>query len=199
MPAVVTLESNDAVPGRPFADPSRTGEDLATLRQIRAALVERVRTEPVGGTWVDRAGAAHLLVLPDAAALAVARPAHAVGFFGQARDEVDHAPIIRIEHDLLDRAASFPGLLAYHNVRFAEARWGNLVVFADDEAPSHVRGDALHLDAIARTGRHYRSVRLHRLVMPAGALADGPLELRRTAYHDFGEDPPWRALRWPAG
>jgi len=195
MSTVVTLDPNETVPGRPFTDVVRIAEDLAALRRIRAALAERVASGATGGTWVDHTGAEHLLVLPDAAAVAAARPAQAVGFFGQARAEVDHAPIGLIEHELLDRAASFRGLLAYHNVRFGEAAWGNLVVFADGDAPAHVRDDARHLDAVARTARHYRSLRLHRLVLPEGVLGEAPLELRRTAYHDFGQDPPWRAHR----
>jgi hypothetical protein len=118
-----------------------------------------------------------------------------VGFFGQARQDVDHAPIIAIEQELLGRAAAFEGLLAYHNVRFADGAWGNLVLFADGLAPGHLRDDERHLVAVGRTPLHYRSLRLHRALLATGALGGDDLELRRTAYYDFDEDPPWRAVR----
>jgi hypothetical protein len=195
MPDVLVLESDQTVPGRPFTDVARSAEDLAALRRIRRSLRERLTAGLGAGTWSDAAGDGHLLVVPDPGALATVRPAHAVGFFGQARDDVDHAPIIAIEQELLGRAAGFDGLLAYHNVRFADGGWGNLVVFADDVTPGRLRDDERHLVAVGRTPLHYRSLRLHRALLPAGALGREDLELRRTAYFDFDENPPWRAVR----
>src|SRR5690242_18986943 len=113
------LAPDAPVPGRPFADPARSDDDLAALAAIRTALVRRHADGRGAGRWVDAAGAEHWLVAPDWDALAALRPTLAVGFFGQARDDVDHAPIVDLEHDLLARAGSFAGLLAYCNVRFA--------------------------------------------------------------------------------
>jgi hypothetical protein len=199
MSDVLTLAPGESVPGRAFADPANTEGDLVTLEAMRRALRLRARVDPPGGRWTD-AGDEHWLVVPDPAALAATRPATAVGFFGDARAEVDHGPILRREHDLLDRAAGFPGLLAYHDVRFAaSAQWGNLVVFAAADDMSHVRSDPVHIEAMTRAAAHYRSVRLHRLRLPDGVLGDAPPELLSTLLLDFAETPPWRAVRHGAG
>lgn len=197
--STVDLAPGEGVPGRVFADPANTERDLVVLEAMRRALRLRARANPSGGRWTD-GGDEHWLVVPDPALLASERPVVAVGFFGQSRAEVDHGPILRMEQDLLERAAEFPGLVAYHDVRFAEsAQWGNLVVFAADDDMSHVRGDPLHVDAMARAHVHYRSVRLHRLRLPDGALGDAPAELVSTLLLDFAETPPWRAIRQSAG
>ena len=118
-----------------------------------------------------------------------------IGFFGQTREHVDHAPILRLERELLAQASRFPGLLAYHNVRFADGRWGNLVLFASAEGPAHVRSDPTHARALERTPAHYRSVRLHRLRLDGVAPGDPPPVLDSTLLIDFGEVPAWRAVR----
>lgn len=183
-----------SVGNREFAAPARSDEDLAALARIRASLTERVRSGLGGGEWaVD--GESHWLVVPDPGALVRARPAFGVGFFGQVRDHVDHAPILELEHELLARASAFAGLLAYYNVQFANRQWGNLVLFAGDDDPVNVRSDPTHQEALARTAQHYRSVRLHRLRFRDGALGAAPPELESTLLIDFSETPPWRTVR----
>jgi hypothetical protein len=189
----VSLSPGEAAHGREFTQASRSAEDLAALERIRASLTQRIRSGLAGGEWsaVDEA---HWLVVPEVRALVQSRPAYAIGFFGQAR-EVDHTPILEFEHELLARATAFPGLLAYYNVRFANRQWGNLVLFASEDDPASVRSDPTHQAALARAAHHYRSVRLHRIRLPGGALDAAPPRLESTLLIDFGETPPWRAVR----
>ena len=191
----VSLRPGESVLGREFTEPARSLDDLAALASIRASLVARVRSGLAGGTWTD-AGESHWLVVPKVRALVRSRPAVGVGFFGQAREQVDHGPILRLEHELLDRAPLLPGLLAYYNVRFAAGQWGNLVVFARQEDPARMRSDPTHIKALARTAEHYCSVRLHRLRFPDGPLR-GAAAHESTLLIDFTETPPWRATRRP--
>ena len=192
--SVLSLLPDEAVRGREFTDPAHSVDDLTVLGRMRALLIGRMRSELAGGTWTS-AGESNWLVIPDLQALVQARPAFGVGFFGDTRDGVDHRPILDLEQDLLARAGSFGGLLAYYNVRFVSGQWGNLVLFANDSDPAHVRSDPTHLDALTRAADHYRSVRLHRLRLPDGAVGPAPLELESTLLIDFSEMPPWRALR----
>jgi hypothetical protein len=192
--SAVSLSPGEAAIGREFTDPARSQDDLIALAAIRASLVSRVRSGLAGGAWTD-AGDSHWLVLPELRALTHSRPAVGVGFFGQARPHVDHRPIVDLERELLARAPLFPGLLAYHNVHFVSGQWGNLVLFASEDGPAHVRSDRMHLEALARTAHHYRSVRLHRLSFPDGAIGAAPPLLQSTLLIDFSETPPWRAVR----
>lgn len=190
----LVLGAGTAVPDRPFTALAHTQTDLAALAEMRAALGRRLAADAAAGTW-EEAGERHLLVTPRLDVLVRRRPALAVGFFGQTRDDVDHGPILHLEGELLARAAGFGALVSYHNVRFADGRWGNLVSFDDGDGPSEVRDDPSHREALARTAAHYRSVRLHRLRLADGAAGTAVPELRETLLLDFDESPPWRAVR----
>jgi hypothetical protein len=152
-----------------------------------------VRSTLAGGACTD-AGESRWLVVPDLRALVQPRPAFGIGFFGQARQHVDHSPILALEQELLARALLLPGLLAYYNVRFVTGQRGNLVLFASEDDPVRVRSDPTHQDALARTADHYRSVRLHRLRFPDGALR-GAAAHESTLLIDFSQTPPWRGIR----
>ena len=145
--------------------------------------------------WTDPDGSHHWLVVPDWQRLADTAPAVAIGFFGQARENVEHGPIITREHEILARADGLQGLLAYHNVRFADGQWGNLVVFASADDPSRLRADPVHVEAIGLTPRHYHSLRLHVGTLELGALGEAEPRLIHTLYLDFAT-PPWRAMRY---
>jgi hypothetical protein len=191
----VSLSPGEAVLGREFTDPARSLDDLAALAKIRASLLTRVNSDLAGGAWTT-AGASHWLVVPELRALVESRSAFGVGFFGQAREHVDHGAILDLEQNLLARASSFTGLLAYYNVHFATGQWGNLVLFASADDPGHVRSDPTHVEALDRTAGHYHSVRLHRLSFPDGAVGAAPPVLESTLLIDFTETPPWRAVRY---
>jgi len=190
----VRLSPGQAVVGREFTDPARSLDDLVALAAIRSSLVARVRSGLGSGAW-SSAGESHWLVVPDLRALVAARLAFGVGFFGQVRQHVDHGPILDLEREMLSRASRFPGLLAYHNVRFATDQWGNLVLFTAQEDSEHVRSDPTHLDALGRAASHYHSVRLHRLRFPDGAVGEAPPALESTLLIDFTETPAWRTVR----
>ena len=192
---MVTLGADEQIAGRVFCDPAHTPRDVAVLALLRAAM-----QRAAGGRrapelrFADAVGVHHLAV-PDWEALAARRPDAVVGFFGQARAGVDHAPIIAIEKDIVARAAEVPGLLAYHNARLADDRWGNLVVFDSPSATGALAGDPQHAAAVARTPEHYDSLRLHRGALADGALGEAPITVGETLYLDFAETPAWRAVR----
>jgi hypothetical protein len=189
------LAADEEAPGHSFADPAWTARDLAILGKVRAALREQTVAPRRKSRWTGADGAAHWLVVPDWERLASVAPATAIGFFGQAREDVDHGPIVALEHELLARAETIDGLLAYHNVRFADGQWGNLVVFAAAGDPAGVRADTRHVEAVSRTPRHYHSLRLHVGTLDTGALGEQEPRIARTLYLDFAGDPPWRAVR----
>lgn len=176
-----------------FDEPARVGDDLALLERLRAALRSAPRTN--GEQRLQRGAELHRIAVPDWGALANTRPATGVGFFGQARAEVDHEPIAIMEDEIVGRAASLDGLLAYHNALLEPGRWANLVVFAQANAVGSLRGDAVHEAAVALTPAHYGSLRLHRGALADGALGAAPFALERTIFLDFSEEPPRRWVR----
>jgi hypothetical protein len=176
-----------------FDEPARVAEDLALLERLREALRTAPRT--AGEQRFRRGGEQHRLAVPDWDALQHTRPAAGVGFFGQARADVDHERIIGLEDDIVSRSGAVPGLLAYHNALLEPGRWANLVVFAAPEAVGGLRGDAVHEQAVALTPRHYSSLRLHRGTLADGALGAAAFVLERTLFLDFSQEPPARSVR----
>jgi hypothetical protein len=176
-----------------FDDPARVDEDLALLERLRSALRGAERAN--GEQRFRRGGEQHRLAVPDWGALDRTRPAVGIGFFGQARPEVDHEPLAALEDEIVGRAGELGGLLAYHNALLEPGRWANLVVFAAPGASGVLGGDGVHECAVQRTPSHYFSLRLHRGSLPDGALGTAPFVLERTLFLDFAEHPPRRVVR----
>jgi hypothetical protein len=143
----------------------------------------------------DSGGHRHWIRVPDCRALLDAPRFTVVGFFGHARDDVDHLPIHRLEAGIVDVLETIPGVLCYYDVALAEGGYGNLILCATADTPANVHGNALHREAVALTPRHYLSVRLHSGVVPGRLLGDATLSIERTRYYDFDSDPPWLAVR----
>lgn len=195
----------DAVPtGRPFAAIEQTADDLAVMERMLRRLRRHVATVAAQGSARRRDdrvrdpddGGQHRIVIPNVARATRSRDLAAVGFFGQARMDVDHAPIVDLESALLEDMVGDGSPLVYHNVYWPGVGWGNVVLFADGiTKDTWGRGDARHAAAIALAPLHYHSIRLHNGVVPGGLPGTEGIRLLRTKYLDFSEDPPWRAVR----
>jgi hypothetical protein len=123
------LRADERVAGRTFSDAGHTERDLATLTRLRDVLRRAAGGRRSSALRFGDEIGVHHVVVPDWAALETPQPVALIGFFGQAREDVDHSAIVALEHDIVARASTFPGLLAYHNARLASGHWGNLVVF----------------------------------------------------------------------
>ena len=168
----------------------------AGAAKTRAAQRARFERREGPGSWVDGDGAANWLVAPRPADLSEPEPCLVIGFFGQARDDVDHGLIVSLEHAILERAETIEGLLSYHNVRLANGQWGNLVLFrAGSDTASSLRAEPDHAEAVRVAPAHYRSLRLHRGTLPDGPFGRREVRLATTLYLDFAAAPPWRAVR----
>jgi hypothetical protein len=193
------LGATEVVPGRPFTEVKKGTADLAIMERMLARLRRHVRETVVDGrdtTFTDPDdGGVHRIVVPDRTAVEAARDLAVVGFFGQARMDVDHTPIVDLEGALIADMAPGSGPLVYHNVFWPGEGWGNLVLFRDRAAKDAWGDDPRHARAIARSPQHYHSIRLHNGVLPGGLLGDGHIRLTSTRYLDFSATPTWRAIR----
>lgn len=194
-PPPFALDADQPVPGRGFCDVSHTADDLDTLTALREALRRRSGRGPADIARFSDGIGEHCVAVPDWEALARPLAVALVGFFGQSRRHVDHAPIIALEDRIVARAAAFPGLLAYHNAQLDDNRWGNMVVFSSRDAVARLAPDPEHLRAVASAPAHYESLRLHRGSLADGLLGKSDIVLDETLYLDFGVAPIWRGLR----
>lgn len=202
-PAVVELGPDTLVEGRPFTDPERSDEDASVMRGMLARLRAFARGWPdtqAGGDAVlvrrhDAAGLRTWIRIPGPGALLAAGELTTVGFFGQARADVDHAPIHRLEEGIVDTLEEVPGVLSYFNLELPDGRYGNLILCGGADVPVRWREHELHRTAVELAPSHYHSARLHGGVVRSPLLGDADLIVRRTRYLDFDSTPTWLAVR----
>ena len=204
------LAPDEVVEGRPFTAPESTEQDAAVMRDMLALLRARARgwlqSPPEGpGTLVrelDEAGCRTWIRVPDRQALLAADELTAVGFFGQAREDLDHARIHHLEERIVDTLELIAGVLSYFNLELpgnaASRRYGNLILCAAPDVPVRWRAHALHRRAVELAPRHYHSARLHAGIVRSPLLGDAELVVLRTRYYDFDGEPAWLAVRYPA-
>jgi hypothetical protein len=201
--ALVELGPDTLVEGRPFTAPAKTDEDASVMRAMLAHLRAFARGWPdsqsVGdGVLVRRHDAAGLrtwIRVPDRGALLAAGELTTVGFFGQARESVDHAPIHRLEEEIVDTLEEVPGIVSYFNLELPDGRYGNLILCSGPDVPVRWRAHELHRGAVELAPRHYHSARLHGGVVRSPLLGHADLIVLRTRYHDFDSTPTWLAVR----
>jgi hypothetical protein len=191
------------IEGRPFTAPERTDEDLAVmhemLERMRALARRWLESPPRGESALvketDPTGVRTWIRVPDRAALLAAGDLTTIGFFGQARADVDHEPIHRLEEAIVDTLEEVPGLLSYFNLGLAHGGYGNLILCDEPDVPVRWREHRIHRRAVELAPRHYHSARLHAGVVSSAFLGEAGLELTRTRYYDFDSEPVWLAER----
>jgi hypothetical protein len=200
---VVMLAPDSLVDGRPFTAPANTDQDAAVMREmlgrLRAFARGWLESPPAGsGALVRRSDAAGLrtwIRVPDRVALLAAGELTTIGFFGQARDDVDHAPIDDLEAAIVETLEEVAGVLSYYNLGLPHGRYGNLILCGAPDVPVRWRAHGLHRRAVELAPRHYHSARLHSGVVPSALLGDADLIVLRTRYYDFDSEPAWLAVR----
>ena len=76
--------------------------------------------------------------MPDCAALLGARQLTAVGFFGRPRTDVDQVQIHDLEAGIVDTLETILGVLCYYDLALADGGYGNLILCAAPDSPTHV-------------------------------------------------------------
>jgi hypothetical protein len=206
--AVVQLARDTLVEGRPFAAPANTKRDTAVMQQMLARMRGAARSwlaSPPPGSGVlvrqlDAAGLRTWIRVPDRAALLAAPELTTIGFFGQPREDVDHAPMDELETAIVETLEEVPGVLSYFNLELAQRSFGNLILCAAPDVPVRWRVHNLHRLAVALAPSHYHSARLHSGTVRSRLAGDADLVVLRTRYYDFDSEPAWLAVRtWALG
>jgi hypothetical protein len=135
----VELSGDEAAADRPFTATAATERDLEVLRRMLARL--RVRAAAWGPSRdvlvLERldGGLREWIRVPDAGALLVAGELAWVGFFGRAREGIDHGQIHDLEAGIVDTLERVTGVLSYYDLELASATYGNLILCASARRP----------------------------------------------------------------
>jgi hypothetical protein len=200
-PEPTLLTPTETVTGRPFTDPTHLQTDFAVLEQIRATLLDSVRSMPVemppGTTlYLERPERrTHRIIVLDHRALLGGTPLAVVGFFGQRRPGADPSMLQELDAELIDELRSHPAMLSYSSVELPCGAWANLVVLADAQGARRWRESARHVFAASQVApSYYSTVRIHNAALPSG-LESSALVHIRTLYYDFAEGGWWQGVR----
>ena len=200
---VVQLSAAALVVERPFTAPENTERVL----QVMLAMLRRECL--LASTWLERApeglgalvrerdaeGRRHWIRVPDREALLAASEMAFVGFFGHARDDVDHKLVHTLEGGIVDTLDRVTGVLSYYDLALADGGYGNLILLGSAAAAANVHRHPLHQRAVELAPRHYHSVRLHSGNLRGAILATPDLVPLRTRYYDYDSEPIWLAVR----
>jgi hypothetical protein len=202
------LGPDEFLADRPFTDPANTEREADIMRSMlehergltrRWAEAGSDAPAKVVSNENDDAGLRHLLVIPSTQALIERSDLTAVGFFGKAREEVDHGVLFDLEEELIARMEQYGevGLLSYYDVELAlpKGSYGNLILFSTPEVPKEWYEDEVHHRAVKVSPGHYHTIRLHKGHLPGRVLDGGRLVIDRTKYLDFEEPDIWFGLR----
>lgn len=206
------LGPEDVLSEKPFTDAENTVREAEVMRRMLGLERERARAwaeaGPEGPATIvireeDDAGLRHLLVVPSVPSLLQSPRLTAIGFFGRAREDVDHSALFGLEDDLIDRMPTYgeAGLLSYYDVELdpLKGSYGNLILFSTPDVPEEWYRDTVHQRAVELSPGHYHEVRLHKGSIPSGILDGSELTIERTKYVDFSEGETWFGLRRFAG
>jgi len=204
---VIKLDATTEVPSRPFTALRSTDDDLQVMEQMLDRLRRHIEELPRTTDDAERVTSRddrftdpsdrgiHRIVITDPGRVRERHDLIVVGFFGQARADVDHEPIVDLESALISDMAADANPLVYYNVHWPGVGWGNLVLFTDMDAKNGWGDDPRHAEAVERSPAHYHSIRLHVGDLPGGVVSRQAIELRRTRYFDFSGADPWTAVR----
>ena len=119
----------------------------------------------LASTWLERApegrgalvrerdaeGRRHWIRVPDREALLAASEMAFVGFFGHARDDVDHKLVHTLEAGIVDTLERVTGVLSYYDLALADGGYGNLILLGSAAAAANVHRHPLHQRAVDLT------------------------------------------------
>lgn len=202
------LGPDELLSDRPFTNPENTEREADVMRSMLDYERDFARGWEEAGSNApasvvsnekDEAGLRHLLVVPSTQALIEAADVTAIGFFGKARENVDHEVLFGLEEELMARMERYGevGLLSYYDVELAlpKGSYGNLILFSTPEVPEEWYRDEVHRRAVKVSPGHYHTIRLHKGHVSGRILHGGRLAIERTKYLDFEEPDIWFGLR----
>ncbi len=197
------FSANEMIPNRPFAAREHSQHDLSImnrmLRQLRQHIPLVIASTPLEtynyNEIKETDGTLHRIVLPNWPLLMDSHSVTAVGFFGQARLDVDHTPIMDLENEIIDNMGDNPGLLVYYNAYWPQIGWGNLVLFSNLASKEDWPERLPHPTAVDLTPNHYFSIRLHTAALSGRLLGEESIHLVKTKYLDFNDAVPWIGVR----
>jgi hypothetical protein len=200
-PDIVQLGPTEIIAEHPFTHPDHTPVEFDVLRYMVNRLCPVLEDDhlcsfmPKPIMARDPNGKHYRMVVTNPKRLLALENLPVVGFFGQKRTKQKTTALMKADKLLKQEMLHHPDLLCYCTLALTNDEFGNLVIFASEEAKTQWNRSKAHREVVDMAPRHYLSIRLYNGRLPGGVLASETLYPTRIIYLDFQSKSTWRAIR----
>lgn len=198
----IPLGTSEMIAERPFTHTDYILKDRDILvyigKRLRTVLeMQRDELERSSGTiFIEEPdGRYHRHFVSRPNVLSQAENIYLVGFFSHKQKGafIDHFG--DLDDRLIEEIPAYEEILSYSTMALPDGNYGNLVLLMDEEVKTKwLRGET-HNRAVSLSPDYYQFVRINNGVLPEGVARPDLLQITQVKYYDYGEDPPWKAVR----
>ena len=197
----VSLGKVEAIPERPFTNTEHINKDREILVHMAKQLGVFLEKYPdilemSESIYIDEPeGHSHRYFVPRVKALTQTKKVYLVGFFSHKQEGAPSNHFGDLDDRLIKELPTHHEILSYSTIGLPGGDFGNLVLLSNEEAKTKWMQGEIHNQAVALSFDYYQYVRINNGVLPEGITKPDLLQITRVKYYDYGEDPPWKAVR----
>lgn len=197
----ISLGTVELVSDRPFTHTDHIAKDREILmhmaKQANLVLEKQLNSLEENETiFIDEPdGRYHRFFVSRPKILSQAKNIYFVGFFSHKQKGAAIGHFGDLDDRLIEQIPTYQGILSYSSMALSDGNFGNLVLLTDEEIKSKWMHGETHNQAVAMSPGYYQFVRINNGVLPDGTAQPDSLRVTRVKYYDYGEEPPWKAIR----
>lgn len=197
----VSLGKVEEITERPFTHIDHISNDRDILvhmaKQLHALLEKHPEIiEMSKSIYIDEPdGHSHRYFVPWPSKLSQTNKIHFVGFFSHKQEGAVSGHFGDLDERLIEQIPTYKGILSYSTMGLPGGDFGNLVLITDEEIKSRWLHGETHNKAVSLSPDYYQFIRINNGILPNGITDPQSLRITRVKYYDYGEDPPWKAVR----
>lgn len=197
----ISLGIVEVIAERPFTHTDHISKEREILvhmaKQVHMVLEKHPDMLGMSGSiFIDEPdGRYHRFFVPRPNVLSQAKKVYLVGFFSHRQKGAAIDYFGDLDDRLVKQIPTFPEILSYSTMALPDTNYSNLVLLSNEEIKLKWMHGELHSQAVALAPGYYQFVRIHNGVLPEGIMRPELLKITQVKYYDYGEDPPWKAIR----
>ena len=197
----ISLGTLEVMAGRPFTHTDHISTEREILvymtKQLWSFLEERPDLLGMIGPIIinEPDGRYHRYFVSRPSVLSQAKNVYLVGFFSHRQKMAPIGHFGDLDDRLIEQIPTFQEILSYSSMALPDGEFGNLVLLLNEEIKSNWMHGEIHNKAVALAPGYYEFVRIHNGLLPEGITQPDLLQITQVKYYDYGEDPPWKAVR----
>ncbi|MGB7875976.1 MAG: hypothetical protein WBL25_16465 [Anaerolineales bacterium] len=197
----VSLGKAELITERPFSHTDHITKDREILVHMARQICMVLEQHPdilgmYKSIYIDEPdGYSHRYFVPRPTILSETKEVYLVGFFSFKRKGAVKDHFGDLDDRLVEQIPTLEEILSYSTMALPDGNFSNLVLLSDEAIKLKWMQGETHKKAISLSPGYYQCVRINNGMLPYGVLHPEALRITRVKYYDYGEDPPWKAIR----